>query len=131
MSEEKVEKLEEMENLGVVRKIVETVDFRSDKLDEIHGLLEDLNKKMARVDKKLDRVITGGTEESDLKDIHKRILGLLDSWLSTKNLAKILSYRQEYVSRKVSELKKMSLIEEKRDGKSIYYRRKDGVQESL
>lgn len=131
MAKEKVEKLEEMENLGVVRKIVETVDFRSDKLDEIHDLLKELNEKMVRIDKKLDRVITGGTEESDLKNIHKRILDMLDSWLSTKNLAKVLSYRQEYVSRKVSELKKMGLIEEKRDGKSIYYRRKEGVKESL
>lgn len=128
----KTENIEEMEdNLGVVRKIEETVDFRSDKLDEIHTLLQNLNNKMERIDSKLDNVITSGTEKSDLKDVHERILGLLGNWMSTKDLAKILSYRQEYVSRKVSELKKMDLIEEKREGKSIKYKRSEGVQEAL
>lgn len=131
MPEEQTEKLEEMENLGVVRKIVETVDVKSDKLEEIHSMLEELNEKMERIDSKLDKVITEGTEESDLKEIHRRILNLLQNWLSTKNLAKILNYRQEYVSRKVSELKNMGLVEEKREGKSIYYKRKEGVKEAL
>lgn len=127
-----VEKIgEPEENLGIVRKIEETVDFRSDKLEDIHSLLSDLNEKMDKIDRKLDRVITKGTESDDLKDVHERILDLLGNWLSTKNLAKILNYRQEYVSRKVSELKKMGLVEEKRDGKSIKYRRKDGVREAL
>lgn len=131
MPEEKTEKLEEMDNLGVVRKTVETVDVKSDKLEEIYSLLEGLNEKMDRIDKKLDKVITEGTEKSDLKDVHKRILDLLESWMPTKSLAKILNYRQEYVSRKVSELKKMGLVEGKREGKSIYYKRKEGVREAL
>lgn len=131
MPEEQTEKLEEMENLGVVRKIVETVDVKSDKIEEIHDLLEDLNEKMDRIDSKLDKVITKGTEKSDLKDVHKRILNLLGNWLPTKTLAKILNYRQEYVSRKVSELKKMGLIKEKREGKSIYYKRKEGIKEAM
>lgn len=131
MPENKTENLEEMDNLGVVRKIVETVDVKSDKLEDIHSLLEDLNEKMERVDSKLDKVITKGTKKSDLKDIHQRILNLLGNWLSTKNLAKILNYRQEYVSRKVSELKKMGLIKEKREGKSIYYKRKEGIREAM
>lgn len=131
MPQEKTEKLEKMDNLGVVRKIVETVDVKSDKLEEIHSMLERLNEKMERIDSKLDKVITQGTEKSDLKDIHKRILSLLENWLSTKNLAKILNYRQEYVSRKVSELKNMGLVEEKREGKSIYYKKKEGIKKAL
>lgn len=131
MPEEKTEKVENLENLGVVRKIVETVDVKSDKLEEMHSLLEELNQKMDRIDGKLDKVITKGTEKSDLKDVHERILNLLGSWMSTKNLAKIMNYRQEYVSRKISELKKMDLIKQKREGKSIYYKRKEGVKEAM
>ncbi len=116
---------------GVVRKIVETVDFKTDKLEEIHEKLNSLDNRMERMEGKLDKVITDDTSESDLKDVHKRILDLLGSWMSTKNLAKIMNYRQEYVSRKVSELKKMGLVEEKRDGKSILYKRKGGVKEAM
>ncbi|GEM_PF-2036133 len=116
---------------GVVRKIVETVDFKTDKLEEIHTKLGSLDKKMNRIEDKLDKVITENTKKSDLKDVHQRILNLLGSWMTTKNLAKIMNYRQEYVSRKVSELKKMGLVEEKRDGKSILYKRKGGVKEAM
>ncbi|MFP4117048.1 MAG: helix-turn-helix domain-containing protein [Candidatus Aenigmatarchaeota archaeon] len=116
---------------GVVRKIVETVDFKTDKLEEIHEKLNSLDERMERMEDKLDKVITEDTSESDLKDVHKRILDLLGGWMSTKNLAKIMNYRQEYVSRKVSELKKMGLVEEKRDGKSILYKRKGGVKEAM
>lgn len=116
---------------GVVRKIVETVDFKTDKLEEIHDKLNSLDKRMDRMEGKLDKVITEDTNKSDLKDIHQRILDLLGGWMTTKNLAKIMNYRQEYVSRKVSELKKMGLVEEKRDGKSILYKRKGGVKEAM
>ncbi len=116
---------------GVVRKIVETVDFKTDKLEEIHTKLNDLDSKMDRIEDKLDKVITDDTKKSDLKDVHKRILDLLGSWLTTKNLSKIMNYRQEYVSRKVSELKKMGLVKEKREGKSILYKRKGGVKEAM
>ncbi len=123
--------VEDMENPGIVRKIVETVDIKTDKLEEIHTKLNSLDKKMDRMENKLDKVITENTEKSELKDIHQRILNLLGSWMKTKNLAKIMNYRQEYVSRKVSELKKMGVVKEKRDGKSILYKRKEGVKEAL
>ncbi len=130
MSENTVSEAEKLET-GVVRKIVETVDIKTDKLDEIHTKLNSLDKKMNRMEDKLDKVITGNTSKSELKDVHKRILDLLGSWMTTKNLARIMNYRQEYVSRKVSELKKMSLVKEKRDGKSILYKRKGGVKEAM
>ena len=130
MSKETVEETEEL-NTGVVRKIVETVDVKSDRLEEIHSTLEDLNQKMERIEGKLDKVITKGTEKSDLKDVHKKIMSLLGSWMSTKDLAKVMNYRQEYVSRKVSELKNMGLVKTKREGKSILYKREDGVKEAM
>lgn len=131
MSEGNTRDAENLESPGIVRKIVETVDVKTDKLEEIHKKLNSLDKRMDRMEGKLDKVITKNTEESDLKDVHKRILSLLGSWMTTKNLAKIMNYRQEYVSRKVSELKKMGIIKEKRDGKSILYKRKEGVQEAM
>ncbi len=130
MSEEALSEAEDLET-GVVRKIVETVDIKTDKLEEIHEKLDSLDKKMNSMENKLDKVITENTDESDLKDIHKRIINLLGNWMTTKNLAKIMNYRQEYISRKVSELKKMGIITEKRDGKSILYKRKDGVKEAM
>ncbi|MFP4045818.1 MAG: hypothetical protein ACLFS3_02050 [Candidatus Aenigmatarchaeota archaeon] len=131
MSEERVSKVEDLENLGVVRRIVETVDIKSDRLDEIYERINELDSKLDRIDSKLNKILTGYTDKSDLKEIHMKIIDLLGSWLTTKNLAKIMNYRHEYISRKVSELKKMGLIEEKRDGKSIQYKRKDGIKEAL
>lgn len=131
MPEERVEKVENIENLGVVRKIVETVDIKSDRLKKIEEKLESLEDKVESIESKIDNYILNGTKEKDLKEVHKRILDLLDNWLSTKNLAKILNYRHEYISRKVSELRKMGLIEEKREGKSIFYRKKEGVSEVI
>ncbi|MFP4116111.1 MAG: hypothetical protein ACLFTQ_02800 [Candidatus Aenigmatarchaeota archaeon] len=130
MAEKTVEEAEDLDT-GIVRKIVETVDVKSDRLEEIHSKLDSLDKRADRIEGKLDKLITNGTEKSDLKDVHRRIIDLLQSWMSTKNLARILNYRQEYVSRKVSELKNMDLVEEKREGKSILYRRKDGVKEAM
>lgn len=134
MSEERIEKTEKIdgaENLGVVRKIVETVDIKSDRLKNIEERLENIEDKMEKMEQKMDEYILNGTNEEKLKKIHRRILEMLDNWLSTKDLANILSYRQEYISRKVSDLKKMGLLEEKREGKSIRYRRKEGVNEVI
>lgn len=109
----------------IVRRIIETINvnrFSSKRLDRIETRLTKLEKKLQILDKKFDKFFEK-KEEKNLKKIHNKILNLLDSWMSTKNLAKVLSYRQEYISRKVSELKGMNLIREKRNGKRILYRR--------
>jgi DNA-binding transcriptional ArsR family regulator len=58
-----------------------------------------------------------------LKEVHQKILNVLQDWMNTQNLAQVLGYRQEYVSRKVAELKEMGKVDEKREGKNLFYRK--------
>ena len=90
---------------------------------ELRKKLEILEMKMDRINQKLDSLLSE-KKSLEFKDVHKRILNILNEWMSTENLAKALGYSQEYVSRKISELKEMGKIEEKRSGKNLYYRRK-------
>lgn len=82
-----------------------------------------LERRLDAIEKKLDEVIKE-LKIRKLRDIHLRILDMLDGWVSTADLAKVLRYRQEYISRKMAELKTMELVEEMRDKRSIKYRRK-------
>lgn len=87
------------------------------------SLLGKVDEKLDLLNKKLDKVIADEIKTENLKDIHLKILNLLDGWMSTKDLSRVLGDRQEYISRKVAELKKMSLLEEKRKGRKIVYSR--------
>ena len=89
------------------------------KLDRIIELLVKLNQNMEIMANKL-----GSGGEKETKEIHIKILNMLDSWMSARDLSRILGYRHEYISRMISELKKRGLILEKRGGKSILYMRK-------
>ena len=109
----------------VVRKIIETIDISKpvSRMNKIIDYLESLDKKLDLINQKLDKVIVEKIESKDVKEIHLKILNMLDGWMNTSDLAKILNFRQEYISRRVGELKKMDLIEEKRQGKNVFYRR--------
>lgn len=128
MIKDKIEQAEETQDqMEIVRRIIERINvnrFSGKRLDRIERRLVRLEKKIQVLDEKLEKAFDR-EEKRKLKKIHRKILSMLDSWMSTKNLAKILSYRQEYISRKVSELKKMHLIREKRNGKRILYKRNE------
>lgn len=81
-----------------------------------------LEMKMDIINKKLDELLQQKAAK-DLKDVHQKILNVLNSWMNTQNISQTLGYRQEYVSRKVAELKEMGKIDEKREGKNLFYRK--------
>jgi len=76
------------------------------------------------INRKLDRLLEQKVSK-DMKDVHRRILSLLNSWMNTESLSKALGYSQEYVSRKMAELKAMGKVHEKKVGKNIYYKSAD------
>lgn len=92
-----------------IQEMMKTIRLIEVKIDKIN---EKLNKLLER------------KRSLEMKDVHRRILNLLDEWISTESIAKALGYSHEYTSRKVSELKEMDKIEEKRSGKYLYYRKK-------
>ncbi|MFB6089124.1 MAG: hypothetical protein ABEK36_05080 [Candidatus Aenigmatarchaeota archaeon] len=113
-------------SMEVVRQMAEKINVNglsNNKSKEIIDLLGKVDKKLDLLNRKIDKIITDEIEAENLKDIHLKILNLLDGWMSTKDLSKVLGYRQEYISRKVAELKKMNLLEERRIGKKIVYGR--------
>jgi DNA-binding transcriptional ArsR family regulator len=84
--------------------------------------LERVVQLLERIDEKLGRLV----EEHELGKLRKstqRILNLLDNWTTTHDLARILGYRQEYVSRQVAALKRAKLVIEQRQGRRIFYKR--------
>lgn len=81
-----------------------------------------LEMKMDVINKKLDELLQQKVAK-DLKDVHQKILNVLNSWMNTQSISQVLGYRQEYVSRKVAELKEMGKIDEKREGKNLFYRK--------
>ncbi|RLJ01244.1 MAG: hypothetical protein DRP11_04760 [Candidatus Aenigmatarchaeota archaeon] len=114
-----------MDEIEIVRKLVERVDVTQNTRfkEELLNILHRLDMKMDLINQKLDKVIKEEINSVEIKEIHLKLLNILDGWMSTSDLARIMNYRQEYISRKVAELRKMELVEEKRDGKSILYRR--------
>ena len=114
-----------MDEIEIVRKLVERVDITQNTRfkEELLNILHRLDMKMDLINQKLDKIIKEEINSVEIKEIHLKLLNILDSWMSTSDLARIMNYRQEYISRKVAELRKMELVEEKRDGKSILYRR--------
>jgi DNA-binding transcriptional ArsR family regulator len=82
-------------------------------------------KRIVELLESIDQKLGTLVREQELKDIHRRILNLLESWMTTADISKAIGYRQEYISRKVASLKKANLVEEKRIGRKIYYKRRE------
>jgi len=118
-SEEIIRKAREMEML---RKLKENGKLPQIDTQAITKTLQVLEMKMDLINRKLDELLQQ-KKSSEFKDIHQKILNILNDWMNTQNISQILGYRQEYISRKISELKEMGRIEEKREGKSLFYKR--------
>lgn len=84
--------------------------------------LQIIEMKMDLINRKLDELLQQ-KHVSDFREIHQKILEVLGEWKNTQSISQVLGYRQEYVSRKVAELKEMGKIDEKREGKNLFYRR--------
>ncbi|MCK4634955.1 MAG: hypothetical protein KAT37_03715, partial [Candidatus Aenigmarchaeota archaeon] len=78
--------------------------------------------KMDLINRKLDELLQQ-KQSKEFKDVHHKILNILNNWMNTQTISQSLGYRQEYVSRKVAELKEMGKIDEKREGKNLFYRK--------
>ena len=85
-------------------------------------MIQILEMKMDMINRKLDELIQKRVP-GEFKDVHMKILEMLGEWMSTQNISSKLGYSQEYVSRKVAELKEMEKIVEKREGKNLFYRK--------
>ncbi len=84
--------------------------------------LQIIEMKMDLINSKRDELLQQ-KQVSDFKEIHQKIIEVLSDWTNTQSISQALGYRQEYISRKVAELKEMGKIDEKREGKNLFYRR--------
>ncbi len=107
--------------LDMMRRLGQNASAQSPDIKEIQKSLRIIEMRMDMINRKLDKLIEE-KRSVELKDAHRRILNLLNTWMSTENLARALGYSQEYTSRKVSDLKSMGKIQERREGKNIYYK---------
>jgi len=114
----KARELEMMRRLEEKGKVVP-----KSQIQEVLKKIQVLEMKIDLINKKIDKLLER-KKQLEVKDVHKRILNLMDTWVNTESLSKALGYSHEYVSRMVSELKEMGKIEEKRTGKYLFYRRK-------
>jgi len=118
-SDDIIKKARELEML---RKLKVSGQVPQINMHTLTKTVEILEMKMDIINNKLDELLQQkGTKE--FKQVHERILGVLDDWMNTQSVSEALGYRQEYVSRKVSELKGMGKIDEKRNGKKLFYKR--------
>lgn len=110
--------------LEMIRKLKDSGQIP--KLDDPNfaKTLQIIEMKMDMINSKLDELLQQ-KRVSDFKEIHQKIIEVLNDWTNTQSISQALGYRQEYVSRKVAELKEMGKIEEKREGKNLFYRRAD------
>ena len=82
------------------------------------------SKRLDVLEAKLDMVMQKlGIEAPKEEGVHARLLDALVEWRSTRDLAAMMGYRQEYVSRCVAELKRTGRIESKKQGKTVFYRK--------
>ena len=107
--------------LEMIRKLKDSGQLPHETTN-VTKMLQIIEMKMDIVNKKLDEILQQKSS-AEFKEVHQKILGLLNEWMNTQTISKALGYRQEYVSRKVSELREMGKLEEKRDGKNLFYRR--------
>jgi len=110
--------------LDMMRRLGQSPSAQIPDIKEIQKSLQIIEMRMDMISRKLDKLIEE-KESKEMKDAHKRILSLLNTWMSTENLSKALGYSHEYTSRKVADLKSMGKIQERREGKNIYYKTVD------
>jgi DNA-binding transcriptional ArsR family regulator len=108
--------------LEMLRKLKESGQLPQENGQTLVKTMQVLEMKMDLVNRKLDELLHQ-RKTKELKEVHQKILNVLHDWMNTQNLAQALGYRQEYVSRKVAELKEMGKIDEKREGKNLFYRK--------
>ncbi|HDI02785.1 MAG TPA: hypothetical protein ENF95_01475 [Candidatus Aenigmarchaeota archaeon] len=118
-SEDIIRRAREMEML---RKLKESGKLTQVDVQNITKTLQILEMKLDMISRKLDELLEH-KKSKEFKDIHQKILNILNDWMNTQSISEILGYRQEYISRKISELKEMGKVEEKREGKNLFYRR--------
>jgi DNA-binding transcriptional ArsR family regulator len=106
----------------MLRKLKESGQLPQENGQTLVKTMQVLEMKMDLVNRKLDELLHQ-RKTKELKEVHQKILNVLHDWMNTQNLAQALGYRQEYVSRKVAELKEMGKIDEKREGKNLFYRK--------
>lgn len=120
-SEDIIKRAKELEML---RKLKESGQLPEEDGNTLVKSIQILEMKMDLIAKKLDELLQQ-KDTSEIKEVHQKILEVLGDWTNTHNLARSLGYRQEYVSRKVAELKHMGKIDEKREGKNLFYRKNE------
>ncbi|UCG95787.1 MAG: hypothetical protein JSV92_01920 [archaeon] len=108
--------------LEMLRKLKESGQLPHAESHDMAKMLQILEMKMDLVNRKLDELLHQ-RKTKELKEVHQKIINVLHEWMNTQTLAQVLGYRQEYVSRKVAELKEMGKIDEKREGKNLFYRK--------
>lgn len=80
-----------------------------------------LESRLNALSEKIDGIAQSLSPASKSND--ERIVNMLWEWRSTSELSKMLGYSQEHVSRRISDMKKAGLVQEKREGKKIFYRK--------
>ena len=96
-----------------IRVDMANVESLSRRIDTLEGKF---NVLMERMESFID------ANRAEMGIVHQKMLGEMAEWRSTAEMADKLGYRQEYMSRKVAELKTNRLVVEKRSGKKIFYR---------
>ncbi len=118
-SDEIIKKARELE---ILRKLKDSGQLPQADDHALTKTMQILEMKMDLINRKLDELLQQ-KQSKEFKDVHHKILNILNNWMNTQTISQSLGYRQEYVSRKVAELKEMGKIDEKREGKNLFYRK--------
>ena len=118
-SDEIIKKARELE---ILRKLKDSGQLPQADDHALAKTMQILEMKMDLINRKLDELLQQ-KQSKEFKDVHHKILNILNNWMNTQTISQSLGYRQEYVSRKVAELKEMGKIDEKREGKNLFYRK--------
>ena len=118
-SDEIIKKARELE---ILRKLKDSGQLPQADDRALAKTMQILEMKMDLINRKLDELLQQ-KQNKEFKDVHHKILNILNNWMNTQTISQSLGYRQEYVSRKVAELKEMGKIDEKREGKNLFYRK--------
>ncbi len=118
-SDEIIKKARELE---ILRKLKDSGQLPQEDDHALAKTMQILEMKMDLINRKLDELLQQ-KQNKEFKDVHHKILNILNNWMNTQTISQSLGYRQEYVSRKVAELKEMGKIDEKRNGKKLFYRK--------
>lgn len=92
--------------------------------ESAHPQLQSLNKRLDVLETKIEMIMQKLAMDTNagVGQVHTRLLAALADWKSTNQLAAEMSYRQEYVSRCVADLRKAGKLDSKKSGKTIFYK---------